>query len=156
MGLLWPSLCSVGAAGRAMVRFTCLNRACPPPPAFKPQSAMRSKLGEDTTAFERITDGARIVCKGDVVRVNAKPQLVGHVMCFTIPQVTSRVRGGRGDACLKRSGIRCTVLVVRATMLLWCRQQAHANAHITASLQHAAACQHAAVVLTHRCCACRL
>lgn len=48
---------------------------------------MRSKMGEETTAFERITDGARNVAAGDVVRVNAKPQVVGRVLHFTIPQV---------------------------------------------------------------------
>ena len=48
---------------------------------------MRAKLGEETTAFERITDGARTVAAGDVVRVNAKPQVVGRVLHFTIPQV---------------------------------------------------------------------
>lgn len=51
------------------------------------QAALRAKLGEETTVFERITDGVRTVCRGDVVRINAKPQLVGRVLHFTIPQV---------------------------------------------------------------------
>ncbi|KAL4443930.1 hypothetical protein ABPG75_011667 [Micractinium tetrahymenae] len=50
------------------------------------QAALRAKLGEETTAFERITDGIRTVSRGDVVRINAKPQLVGRVLHFTIPQ----------------------------------------------------------------------
>lgn len=54
------------------------------------QAALRAKLGEETTTFERITDGTRTVCRGDVVRVNAKPQLVGRVLHFTIPQVGTR------------------------------------------------------------------
>lgn len=48
---------------------------------------MRAKLGEDTTAFERATDGTKTVAAGDVVRVNAKPTLVGRVLHFTVPQV---------------------------------------------------------------------
>jgi hypothetical protein len=61
------------------------------------QAALRGKLGEGTTTFERITDGSRTVSKGDVVRINVKPQLVGRVVAFTIPQVRShamlRTRG---------------------------------------------------------------
>ena len=52
------------------------------------QAAVRSKHGEETTAFERITDGARTAAAGDVVRINAKPQLVGRVLYFTIPQAS--------------------------------------------------------------------
>lgn len=51
------------------------------------QAALRGRLGEGTTAFERITDGTRTVSRGDVVRVSAKPLLVGRVTAFTIPQV---------------------------------------------------------------------
>lgn len=51
------------------------------------QAAVRSKHGEATTAFERVTDGSRTAAAGDVVRINAKPQLVGRVLFFTIPQV---------------------------------------------------------------------
>lgn len=50
------------------------------------QAAARSKHGEEVTAFERVTDGARTVSTGDVVRINAKPQAVGRVLHFTIPQ----------------------------------------------------------------------
>lgn len=50
---------------------------------------MRSRLGEGTTAFERVTDGSRTVGRGDVVRVSVKPQVVGRVVCFSIPQVGS-------------------------------------------------------------------
>lgn len=59
------------------------------------QSALRSKLGEETTAFDSITDGAHTISKGDVVRVNAKPQVVGRVLYFTIPQVN---KGAGGQA----------------------------------------------------------
>eukprot|EP00887_Chlorella_sp_A99_P005757 scaffold1.g5757.t1 len=50
------------------------------------QAAVRAKLGEGTTAFERISDGQRQINAGDVVRVNAKPLVVGRVLHFTIPQ----------------------------------------------------------------------
>lgn len=52
------------------------------------QATVRSKHGEATTAFERITDGSRTAAAGDVVRINAKPQLVGRVLFFTIPQAS--------------------------------------------------------------------
>jgi len=51
------------------------------------QATFRAKLGEGTSAFERITDGTRTVAKGSVVRINVKPLLVGRVLAFTIPQV---------------------------------------------------------------------
>ncbi|PRW58303.1 Structural maintenance of chromosomes flexible hinge domain-containing 1 [Chlorella sorokiniana] len=63
------------------VRFEALADA-------RTQAAVRSKHGEATTAFERITDGSRTAAVGDVVRINAKPQLVGRVLFFTIPQAT--------------------------------------------------------------------
>ena len=50
------------------------------------QAAVRGKLGEETTAFLRVADGARAVAAGDVVRLNAKPAAVGRVLHFTIPQ----------------------------------------------------------------------
>lgn len=56
------------------------------------QASLRNRLGEETTAFERISDGTRAVSRGDVVRINAKPQLVGRVLHFTIPQA-------RGSEC---------------------------------------------------------
>lgn len=51
------------------------------------QAAVRAKLGEGTTAFERIADGVRVVCKGNMVRVNAKPMVIGRVLHFTVPQL---------------------------------------------------------------------
>lgn len=80
-----------------IVRHCVYNKAlCMP---FCVQASLRSKLGEGTTAFERITDGARVVCRGDVVRINVKPLLVGRVTAFTIPQVGDGSWGwGGGEA----------------------------------------------------------
>jgi hypothetical protein len=50
------------------------------------QAALRTTMGECTTAFDRVTDGQRAVSKGDVVRIRAKPVLVGRVAYFTVPQ----------------------------------------------------------------------
>lgn len=58
------------------------------------QAAVRAKLGEDSTAFERASDGTKVVAAGDVVRVNAKPALVGRVLHFTVPQVRAGAREG--------------------------------------------------------------
>lgn len=49
------------------------------------QAAMRAKLGEGCTVFERTTNGIRTVSVGDVVRIAAKPAVVGRVTCFTVP-----------------------------------------------------------------------
>lgn len=51
------------------------------------QAGVRTKLGESTTAFERISDGQRQLSKGDVVRINAKPIVVARVLHFTVAQV---------------------------------------------------------------------
>lgn len=75
-GALEPCSCANAFASRHSARVHC-----------PPQAALRSKLGEGTTAFERITDGSRTVSAGDVVRINVKPLLVGRVVAFTIPQV---------------------------------------------------------------------
>lgn len=68
----------------------CYCNACSTPSIMPLQAAVRSKHGEATTAFERITDGSRTAAAGDVVRINAKPQLVGRVLFFTIPQASSQ------------------------------------------------------------------
>ena len=52
---------------------------------------MRAKHGESTTAFEAIYDGTQAFSKGDIVRINAKPQYIGRVVHFTVPQVRARV-----------------------------------------------------------------
>ena len=57
------------------------------------QAALRGKVGEEATAFERISDGARTISRGEVVHVNAKPQMVGRVLHFSIPQVRQWVTG---------------------------------------------------------------
>jgi hypothetical protein len=54
---------------------------------------VRSKAGEGTTAFERITDGSRTFSRGDMVRVNAKPLVVGRVLYFTVPQASGKLVG---------------------------------------------------------------
>ena len=63
------------------------------PADSRAQAALRARLGEGTTAFERISDGHRVLSRGDVVRLSAKPALVGRVVCFIVPQVG--VGGGR-------------------------------------------------------------
>lgn len=68
------------------------------PADSRAQAAVRSRLGEGTTAFERISDGHRVVSRGDVVRMGAKPALVGRVVYFLVPQVG--VSLGRGCATL--------------------------------------------------------
>lgn len=78
---------------------------------------MRSKHGEATTAFERVTDGSRTAAAGDVVRINAKPQLVGRVLFFTIPQVGCAVVVCCRWACAKwqhgmQAGQHCNVCVL--------------------------------------------
>ncbi len=42
------------------------------------------------TAFERITDGLLPVGVGDLVRLATKPQVVGRVLHFSVPQVRGR------------------------------------------------------------------
>ena len=75
-------------------------RTLPPGLALpRGQAVVRNKLGEETTAFERITDGSRAVATGDVVRVNVKPQVVGRVLYFTIPQVCPNSSVGGSVSC---------------------------------------------------------
>lgn len=84
LSLYFHRACLPACGPEAVRQPYCLKTNCC---SIGTQAALRAKLGEDTTAFERITDGIRTVCRGDVVRINAKPQLVGRVQHFTIPQV---------------------------------------------------------------------
>lgn len=67
---------------------------------------MRAKHGESTTAFEAIYDGTQAFSKGDIVRINAKPQYIGRVVHFTVPQVRARVpdhsAGQQGQPATRR------------------------------------------------------
>lgn len=56
------------------------------PADSRAQAALRAAQGEAVTAFERVTDGQRVVRAGDVVRISAKPGVVGRVAYFTVPQ----------------------------------------------------------------------
>lgn len=55
------------------------------PADSRTQAALRSRFGEGITAFERISDGNRTVSAGDVVRLSAKPAVIGRVTFFTVP-----------------------------------------------------------------------
>jgi len=49
------------------------------------QAVLRGCRGEGCTSFERITDGTRTITSNDVVRISAKPSVVGRVSFFTVP-----------------------------------------------------------------------
>ena len=49
------------------------------------QADLRTRFGEGTTAFNRISDGTRTISAGDVLRLSAKPAVVGRVTFFTVP-----------------------------------------------------------------------
>ena len=51
---------------------------------------VRKEMGESHTGFERVHDGVRRMGMGDVVRLATKPQLVGRVRYFSVPQVGGR------------------------------------------------------------------
>jgi hypothetical protein len=53
------------------------------------QAAVRRIMGENVTAFEKITDGhIRTFQVGDVVKCTAKPSIMGKILYFTVPLVT--------------------------------------------------------------------
>jgi hypothetical protein len=87
------------------------------------QAALRGKVGEEATAFERISDGARTISRGEVVQVNAKPQMVGRVLHFSIPQVSQWVAqplvqvAAVSMQCIVKRGHHVT-----ASWWLWCLQ----------------------------------
>jgi hypothetical protein len=43
------------------------------------QAKARSHLGQDVTVFERIFDGLQSISKGDIIRLNTKPAILGKV-----------------------------------------------------------------------------
>jgi predicted peroxiredoxin len=43
------------------------------------QALARKHLGQDFTIFERVHDGINTVQKGDVIRINTKPAVLGRV-----------------------------------------------------------------------------
>lgn len=51
------------------------------------QNKAQKLLGEQHTAFERISEGTRVVQRGDVIRLAVKPTLVGRVEFFNVAQV---------------------------------------------------------------------
>jgi hypothetical protein len=58
--------------------------ACPDPHRFgasltHTQAKARTQLGQDVTVFERIFDGLAAISKGDIVRLNTKPAILGRV-----------------------------------------------------------------------------
>eukprot|EP00798_Chlamydomonas_sp_ICE-L_P006653 gene6653-3315_t len=63
-----------------IVRFEGMGDA-----AFKAMA--RKELGEYHTAFERVWDGSRALKVGDVVRLATKPQVVGRIRFFSVPQL---------------------------------------------------------------------
>lgn len=68
---------------RLSVPTTSTPTACPvhrrTHPPVKQQVNVRSQLGQDVTVFERIFDGLQRISKGDVVRLNTKPAMLGRV-----------------------------------------------------------------------------
>eukprot|EP00775_Hariotina_reticulata_P002831 gene2831-3124_t len=51
------------------------------------QAVARKHLGQEFTIFEQVHDGINTVQKGDIIRINTKPAVLGRVMHFSIPQV---------------------------------------------------------------------
>ncbi|KAF8056436.1 SMCHD1 [Scenedesmus sp. PABB004] len=73
------------------------------------QSLARKHLGVDVTVFERVHDGLQTISKGDVVRLNTKPAVLGRVVHFSIPQVV------QAEGCY--SGGRVTVTALPQELL---------------------------------------
>jgi hypothetical protein len=57
------------------------------PSAAVSQAAARGLLGELVTAFDKISDHARTIRKGDIVQISTKPALLGEVIFFTVEKV---------------------------------------------------------------------
>lgn len=51
------------------------------------QAAARASLGEGVTAFDKMSDGNRVVQKGDIVHLALKPAVVGRVLFFSVDKV---------------------------------------------------------------------
>jgi hypothetical protein len=46
--------------------------------------------GEQVTLFDRITDGAQSVSRGNIIKLNCKPSMLGRVMFFSIPSAVTK------------------------------------------------------------------
>jgi hypothetical protein len=54
------------------------------------QAAVRQMYGEQVTLFDRITDGAQSISRGDIVKLNCKPSMLGRVMFFSVPSALTK------------------------------------------------------------------
>ena len=50
------------------------------------QALAQGWVGAPCTAFQSVVEGSRTVRKGEVVLLAGKPQVMGAVLAFTVPQ----------------------------------------------------------------------